>query len=127
MKLRDALRLSHPAIALFFLGFLNTTLALAQAGTEPGMGTGPPRMGDWYRPPTIENRSGNTLPLQAIEYAPNSKERRLLAVPREDLETHAAFLRGDRTGAFRLLTYIPYARRVVSASSPAIEWRRGFS
>lgn len=127
MKPCDALRLSQLVIALSFLAFVNTTLALAQAGTEPGMGTGPPRMGDWYRPPTIENRSRNTLPLQAIEYAPNAKERRLLAVAPEDLTAHATFLRGDRTGAFRLLTFIPYAPRVVSANSPAIEWRRGFS
>ena len=125
MKLRNVLRLSQPVIALFFLGFANTALAPAQ--TEPGMGTSPPRMGDWYRPPSIENPNRHTLPPMAIEFAPNAKERRLLAVPREDLEAHASFLREERTGAFRLLTYIPYAPRVVSANSPAIEWRSGFS
>jgi hypothetical protein len=128
MKLRNAVKLSQPAIVLFYAVFVSTALAPAQTRAEPptppGMGIGPPPMGEWYKPPYFENRS--TLPPWVIEFAPNSKEKRLLAAAPEDLQRYAAFLRERETGAFRLLTYIP-RRRVVDANSPDIEWRKGFS
>jgi hypothetical protein len=81
-------------------------------------------MGDWYKPPYFENRSNP--PRAVLEFTPNSKEKRLLAVAGEDLQTHAAFLRGRDTGAFRLLPNHGFPRRVVNANSPAIDWRQGF-
>jgi hypothetical protein len=128
MKLRHAVQLSRFPIVLLFLGFVGTGLTPAQNRAEPppppGMGIGPPPMGEWYKPPYFENRSNP--PRAVFEFAPNSKEKRLLAVADEHLQGYAGFLRGRDTGAFRLLTYIPRGR-VVSANSPDIEWRKGFS
>ena len=130
MKLRDAVKLSQPVLVLVFAGLVCAGLAPAQSRPEPppppmpGMTVGPPAMGDWYRPPALPNR--RTEPPSVLEFAPNSKEKRLLAVAPEDLQTHAAFLRGRDTGAFRLLPFIPRGK-VVSANSPDIEWRKGFS
>lgn len=129
MKLHDVVKRSPPVLVLVFVC---GALALAQDRPTPpppamqGMETGPPRMGDWYRPPGLENRSPPQR-RSVLEFAPNSKEKRLLAVANEDLQQHAVFLRGRHTGAFRLLTHFPYEPRVVSANSPAIEWRKGFS
>ncbi|HEU4796368.1 MAG TPA: hypothetical protein VFT02_12100 [Pyrinomonadaceae bacterium] len=131
MKLRKAVRLSQPVLVLLFFNILNTVLVLPQERpappppTMPGMTVGPPSMGDWYRPPVFENRQQPRM--SVLEFAPNSQEKRLLAVAPEDLQVHATFLRGRETGAFRLLPPYPYNRRVVSANSPAAGWRSGFS
>lgn len=130
MRIHNVLTRTPLVALLLFLGVVGDGQVLAQERpqppppTMPGMGIGPPSMGDWYKPPYFENRA--TLPRWEVEFAPNSKEKRLLAVADEDLERHAAFLQGRDTGAFRLLTYIPRGR-VVSANSPDIEWRKGFS
>lgn len=101
--------------------------ASAQRGSEPtmpGMGTGPPTMGEWYRPPVLVVK-GRT-PAWTRDYVPNSAERKLLAASRDDLQQYAGFLRQPNTGSLRLLSYFP-TRRVVSANSPDIAWRPGFS
>jgi hypothetical protein len=133
MKLRDAIKVSQFVLALLFAGFVCAALVPAQSRPEPppppppmpGMTIGPPSMGEWYRPPSLLGRQPPQPP-SVLEFAPNSKEKRLLAVAQDDLQTHAAFLRGPDTGAFRLLPFFP-RRKVVSANSPDIGWRAGFS
>lgn len=131
MKLRNAVEPSRPVLMLVFLTTVSTSLGLAQdrpappPPAMPGMTVGPPAMGEWYKPPVLENR--HQAPMSVVEFAPNANEKRLLAVAQEDLQTHATFLRGRDTGAFRLLPLYPQGRRVISANSPDIGWRIGFS
>ena len=95
------------------------------APPHPGFDTGPPTLGEWYKPPQLK-RAPQKLQMVAREFHPNANEKRQLAVATEDLQQSARFLSQPETGAFRLLPYYPPAR-VVSANSQDIEWRRGFS
>jgi hypothetical protein len=131
MTRRNAVKVFQFVVVLVFAGFVSAAWVQAQPNRpEPpppgGMGIGPPSMGEWYRPPTLENKTPPPL-RSVLEFAPNSKEKQLLAVGREDLQTNAAFLRGRDTGAFRLLPPHPFTRHVVNANSPAVGWRPGFS
>jgi hypothetical protein len=88
------------------------------------MDTGPPTLGEWYKPPEFVVRRPPERWVR--EFVPNSKEKRLLTVGPEDLQRHAGFLSRPDTGAFRLLPFYP-PTRVISANSQDVEWRRGFS
>ena len=131
MEVHDVVKQSPPVLLLLLVGFVSNASVLAQERpappppTMPGMTIGPPAVGEWYRPPALENRRPPQR-RSVLEFAPDSKERRLLAVAHEDLQTYAAFLRAPDTGAFRLLPFFP-RRKVVSANSPDIGWRAGFS
>ena len=130
MKLCDVLKRALLVMVLVCLEVVVDARVMAQDRPAPAqpsipwMETGPPRMGDWYKPPVLEPRRETRN--SVLEFAPNSKEKRLLAPAAEDLQGYAAFLRGRDTGAFRLLKFIP-RRKVVDANSPDIEWRKGFS
>ena len=77
-------------LLLLVLGTISNP-ASAQSGsgsTMPGMGTGPPTMGEWYRPPVLVVKI--RTPAWARDYVPNSAERKLLAASRDDLQQNAA-------------------------------------
>lgn len=116
-------------LALLFLCLITSSTRLSgQSRPEPpplpSMGTQPPTMGEWYKPPEFVVQQ--QPPAWVREFVPNSAEKQLLAVAHDDLRKYAAFLRQPNTGSFRLLPHYPRGR-VVSANSPDIAWRRGFS
>ena len=121
MRLEAGLKLSLSILLLLVGGALPNMQAWAQ-----GIDTGPPTLGEWYKPPEFVVTRRIQTQARVSEFVPNSKEKRLLAVSEQDLHQHAATLSQPNTGAFRLLPYYPLTR-VVSANSPEIEWRRGFS
>lgn len=114
MRLEAGLKLSSSILLLVLAGVLPDAHAWAQdrpsapLPTMPGMDTGPPTLGEWYKPPEF------VVPRKAemwvSEFAPNSKEKRLLAVSEQDLQQHAGTLSRPNTGAFRLLPYYPPTR-----------------
>lgn len=121
---KDGLKL---ALLLLFLGTCTNPISAQnrpEPPTMPSMGTEPPKMGEWYKPPefVVQRRP----PMWVREFVPNSTEKQLLTVAQEDLQKYAGFLRQPKTGTFRLLPYYP-SGRIISANSPDIAWRRGFS
>jgi hypothetical protein len=128
---RNGLKLSLPILLLLLAGVFPNTQARAQGRPEPppptmpGMDSGPPTLGEWYKPPQLVVMPKPQMWVR--EFVPNSKEKRLLAVAPEDLQQNARFLSQPGTGAFRLLPFYPPAGRVISANRQDIDWRPGFS
>ena len=131
MRFEAGLKLSLSILLLVGSAVLPTARATAQdrpaptLPTMPGLDTGPPTLGEWYKPPELKV-APRPPDMTVREFIPNAREKRLLAVAPEDLQQNARFLSQPDAGVFRLLPLYPPAR-VVSANSPDIEWRRGFS
>lgn len=127
---RTGVKLPLPILLLLVTSVFPYAQARAQGRPEappptmPGMDSGPPTLGEWYKPPRLVVTPKPQM--WAREFVPNSKEKRLLAVAPEDLQQNARFLSQPETGAFRLLPFYPPGK-VISANSQDIDWRRGFS